>query len=150
MEGLQMKYFVLKPKGNDIYAKASRAAMFTYANIIRADNPKFALDIYKWVVDEINLFIEKTIDAEKVDSFDVDTKVDSFFYKGKLFKVGDMIEIPFSTPETDRIDNKTGIYTRCKNKKRGKLVEIKMISKDSDGYYFRDLKEDAWALDDFV
>ncbi len=27
MDGLLMKYFVLKPKGGDVYAKASRMAM---------------------------------------------------------------------------------------------------------------------------
>lgn len=31
MDGLMMKYFVLKPRGNDAYAAASRAAMHAYA-----------------------------------------------------------------------------------------------------------------------
>lgn len=31
MDGLKMKYFVLKPAGDDAYAKASRAAMNRYA-----------------------------------------------------------------------------------------------------------------------
>ena len=40
MSGLFMKYFVLKPAGNDAYAAASRAAMFRYALFIREENPE--------------------------------------------------------------------------------------------------------------
>jgi hypothetical protein len=54
MEGLMMKYFVLKPKGNDIYAKASREAMKEYAFIIKNENRQFADDIINWVLDEEN------------------------------------------------------------------------------------------------
>ena len=40
MSGLEMKYFVLKPKGKDVFAAASRAAMVTYALFIHnADRP---------------------------------------------------------------------------------------------------------------
>ena len=48
-EGLILKYFVLKPKGNDIYAVASRKAMQTYAKIIESVNPEFANDLYSWI-----------------------------------------------------------------------------------------------------
>lgn len=32
---LEMKYFVLKPKGTGIHAEASRAALHSYANVLR-------------------------------------------------------------------------------------------------------------------
>lgn len=47
--GLQMKYFVLKPKGMDIYAKASRAAMVAYADTIAEKNPDLSEDLFDWV-----------------------------------------------------------------------------------------------------
>lgn len=49
MEGLLMKYFVLKPAGGDIYALASREAMRAYANVVGVDNPQFADEIRAWV-----------------------------------------------------------------------------------------------------
>jgi hypothetical protein len=49
MTGLMMKYFVLKPRGNDAHAKASRAAMRTYANHMLAENRTFALELRAWV-----------------------------------------------------------------------------------------------------
>jgi len=45
---LKMKYFVLKPEGNSIYAKASRNAMKTYANIIEDEAPQFAAELLEW------------------------------------------------------------------------------------------------------
>lgn len=53
MSGLEMKYFVLKPKGNDAYARASRAAMRTYAKAIRPDNAELADALVKWARREI-------------------------------------------------------------------------------------------------
>lgn len=47
-DGLLMKYFVLKPKGNDAYAKASRAAMRQYARVIRETNPQLHDDLMAW------------------------------------------------------------------------------------------------------
>jgi len=44
----QMKYFVLKPRGTDVYAKASRAAMRSYANIIRRDNVALSDALREW------------------------------------------------------------------------------------------------------
>ena len=38
MDGLLMKYFILKPRGNNIYAKASRQAMLEYAEVIEPIN----------------------------------------------------------------------------------------------------------------
>lgn len=52
-EGLKLKYFVLKPKGDDIYAKASREAMKTYANYIEEINPQFANDLKDWADREL-------------------------------------------------------------------------------------------------
>ncbi len=51
-EGLFLKYFVLKPKGSDIYAKASRNAMLDYARTIEVANPNFAEEIRSWAYDE--------------------------------------------------------------------------------------------------
>jgi hypothetical protein len=52
MDGLLMKYFVLKPSGDDAYAKASRMAMERYALIIRKENPQLADDLVAWVLRE--------------------------------------------------------------------------------------------------
>ncbi|MGH9930008.1 MAG: hypothetical protein ACREA9_12410 [Pyrinomonadaceae bacterium] len=49
---LLMKYFVLKPKGTDIYAEASRAAMKAYAKKIEHDNPTLAYELASWAVRE--------------------------------------------------------------------------------------------------
>lgn len=45
---LQMKYFVLKPNGNDGYAKASRMAMRQFANAINGENPELASQLIDW------------------------------------------------------------------------------------------------------
>ncbi len=52
MDGLEMKYFVLKPKGNDEYASASRMAMHTYAFHIKKFNPKLAIELELWADEE--------------------------------------------------------------------------------------------------
>jgi hypothetical protein len=49
MSGLLMKYFVLKPTGDDAYAKASRSAMRKYADAIAAENADLAADLRDWV-----------------------------------------------------------------------------------------------------
>lgn len=48
MSGLLMKYFVLKPTGDDAYAQASRAALEAYENAIRQENPEMAEDLRLW------------------------------------------------------------------------------------------------------
>jgi len=53
MEGLQMKYFVMKPKDNDIYAEASRKAMRTYALHIESENPQLAKELRAWTDKEM-------------------------------------------------------------------------------------------------
>ena len=50
--GLEMKYFILKPKGHSPYADASRQAMMAYAAEIEHANPTLAKEIKKWVCKE--------------------------------------------------------------------------------------------------
>jgi len=64
LEGLLLKYFVVKPKGNNIYAKASREAILRYADIIKIINPIFANDLIKWVENEQDLAVEETYGKE--------------------------------------------------------------------------------------
>lgn len=52
MAGLQMKYFVLKPKGTDKYAEAARKAMNTYAAVIGRENKELAKELNDWVFNE--------------------------------------------------------------------------------------------------
>ncbi len=52
MSGLQMKYFVLKPKGKDIYAEASRKAMRSYAAHIQGENPELTKELREWADSE--------------------------------------------------------------------------------------------------
>jgi hypothetical protein len=51
-DDLQMKYFVLKPAGDDAYAKASRDAMQAYARSIRDENPGLYADLETWRINE--------------------------------------------------------------------------------------------------
>ena len=48
MKGLEMKYFVLKPRGNDDYAKASRSAMRDYARKIYETDSSLSLELEEW------------------------------------------------------------------------------------------------------
>lgn len=48
MDGLLMKYFVLKPSGRDWYAMASRTAMRAYAQFISEHNVSLANDLIEW------------------------------------------------------------------------------------------------------
>lgn len=50
--GLVMKYFVLKPAGDDVYAKASRTAMRKYADVIAEDNQELAQQLRDWAGQE--------------------------------------------------------------------------------------------------
>ncbi len=52
MQSLLIKYFVLKPKGTDPYAKASRTAMHAYAKAIADENPEFAKELISWAAKE--------------------------------------------------------------------------------------------------
>jgi hypothetical protein len=48
MPGIMMKYFVLKPAGDDAYASASRIAMLAYAKHIKDTNPDLCRDLTEW------------------------------------------------------------------------------------------------------
>lgn len=48
MTGLQMRYFVLKPRGDDLYAEASRKAMRAYASHILGANRELADELREW------------------------------------------------------------------------------------------------------
>ena len=55
MDGLKMKYFVLKPKSKyqgDMYAYASRCAMREYADRIYKTNPKLSDELRAWAYSE--------------------------------------------------------------------------------------------------
>jgi hypothetical protein len=69
MEGLQMKYFTLKPKGEDVYAKASREAMKTYADVVCEENPKLADELIDWSN------VEESNSVKKVIEIDIDEKI---------------------------------------------------------------------------
>lgn len=49
MDGLIMKYFVLKPSGDDPYAVASCKAMKKYAQSIEMENGKLSEELRGWV-----------------------------------------------------------------------------------------------------
>ena len=49
MTGLKLKYFVLKPEGDNMYARASREAMREYAFIIDPTNQALADDLRAWL-----------------------------------------------------------------------------------------------------
>lgn len=44
-----MKYFILMPRGANIYAAASRRALRTYATHIQDENPELCAALRKWV-----------------------------------------------------------------------------------------------------
>lgn len=46
--GLEMKYFVLKPRGTGLHAVASRAAMRAYADLIENLDPALAIRLRDW------------------------------------------------------------------------------------------------------
>ena len=63
MSGLIMKYFVLKPKGNDEYARASRVAMRAYADWIKKTNPDLAEQLMDWANKEAAEFGESLVEG---------------------------------------------------------------------------------------
>lgn len=50
--GLLMKYFVLKPRGMDWHANASRVAMRAYAEAIKGHEPQLAAELLAWADEE--------------------------------------------------------------------------------------------------
>ena len=49
---MNLKYFVLKPGGDDAYARASRTAMRVFAAEIEQDNFQLAADVKQWCYEE--------------------------------------------------------------------------------------------------
>ena len=55
-DALFMKYFVLKPKGADAHAHASRAAMYSYADALNEeddDQAQLAQELRAWASREV-------------------------------------------------------------------------------------------------
>jgi len=52
MDELMLKYFVLKPKGDSIHAKASRVAMHAYARTIKDTHPELSKQLVDWAAAE--------------------------------------------------------------------------------------------------
>lgn len=65
MSGLTMKYFVLKPKGADPYAIASRCALWAYADAIAEENPELSRDLKGWRQKEHDLYIAETTGMDR-------------------------------------------------------------------------------------
>ena len=67
-----MKYFVLKPEGDDVYAKASRKAMRAYAWMLKGedadsnntDNEDFADELLAWADREYEAHLRRTHDED--------------------------------------------------------------------------------------
>ena len=69
--GLEMKYFVLKPRSkeyDDVYARASREALRTYAIIIREENELLSDDLLRWTEYEEELY-KKKVEESLYDRF---------------------------------------------------------------------------------
>lgn len=63
-DGLQTKYFVLKPAGDDDYAVASRAALKAYAKSIDCTNAILAHELYMWEIKEQGNTNRRHVDAQ--------------------------------------------------------------------------------------
>ena len=60
--GLVMKYFVLKPKGDNKFAEASREAMKKYAEVIEETNLQLGVELRNWAGQE-----QLNVDKNKLD-----------------------------------------------------------------------------------
>ena len=65
MSGLLLKYYVLKPKGNDQFAVASRAAMRTFAQSMHGHNNELSADVKAWAEKEAQLAADELTNAYK-------------------------------------------------------------------------------------
>lgn len=62
---LEMKYFVLKPKGTGPHATASRKAMLTYSREIADEDVELAESLIEWAQRETDLaIVEKMRDEQ--------------------------------------------------------------------------------------
>lgn len=59
--GLTMKYFVLKPKGNNLYAMASRDALRAYARRLHLseEDETLAFELERWAARENEFHLGK-------------------------------------------------------------------------------------------
>lgn len=65
---LEIKYFVIKPKGTGPHAEASQAAMKQYARIIRSHDVELSDSLLEWAQREkCNSGMEEIRDAERND-----------------------------------------------------------------------------------
>ncbi|MCZ6775846.1 MAG: hypothetical protein O7D34_05260 [Ignavibacteria bacterium] len=55
---LEMKYFVLKPRGNNVHAAASRKAMRAYASHIEEEDSELGKDLRAWAHSESAMALE--------------------------------------------------------------------------------------------
>lgn len=78
---MKLKYFVLKPRGHDEYARASRQAMMRYAQIIQDVDPTFANEIVEWAQQEQAALL----DSPKDDAPTLRPPI------GELSSVGDLL-----------------------------------------------------------
>jgi len=70
--GIEMKYFILKPKSksvDDKYAQASRHAMKAYSNFIYAQDPALAKELYDWqkkeqCIEDAMMIANQTLDSD--------------------------------------------------------------------------------------
>ncbi|KKN64447.1 hypothetical protein LCGC14_0491350 [marine sediment metagenome] len=60
---LEMKYFVLKPRGNSRYAAASRIAMNAYAHAIQDTDHELAKSLEVWAFNEQKKVLEAANDG---------------------------------------------------------------------------------------
>ena len=66
MSELKMKYFVLKPAGNNPYAKASRIAMRAYAHAIAKENDELHIELLNWADREASLVYARMTPEEAI------------------------------------------------------------------------------------
>ena len=76
MPGLQMKYFVLKPRGDDMYAKASRQAMVVYALTIYDVNPELAYDLVYWASQHAKTTKEREAIQQSLSDMETEKELD--------------------------------------------------------------------------
>ena len=57
--GIETKYFVLKPRGDNEWAAASRKAMRAYARHIQGIDPELAESLLSWANSESKVALDK-------------------------------------------------------------------------------------------
>ena len=67
---LEMKYFMLKPRGHNSHGRAARRAMKTYADSIKDVDCELSTDLYKWVEKENLIAIDEEFHPPKSEQGD--------------------------------------------------------------------------------